>query len=96
MMDKEKHQDGKYVLVGEYRKTSAFAGYHMFAPTGFIERYLEDTIFRFNETKKNDPIMAPTNLLGNIINMHLFEDGNGRICRLILAHVLIQMKCYFQ
>ena len=27
------------------------------------------------------------------INIHPFEDGNGRICRLILAHVLIQIKC---
>ena len=25
--------------------------------------------------------------------MHPFEDGNGRIYRLILAHVLMQMKC---
>ena len=37
--------------------------------------------------------MAATNLFENIINIHPFEDGNGRICRLILAHVLIQMKC---
>ena len=28
-----------------------------------------------------------------IINIHPFEDGNGKICRLILAHVLVQMKC---
>ena len=57
---------------------------------------MEDTIFRFYETKKNDLIMAATNLFGNIINIHQFEDGNGRICRLILAHVLIQMKfCLF-
>ena len=37
--------------------------------------------------------MTATNLFGNIINFHTFEDGNGRICRLILGHVLIQMKC---
>ena len=37
--------------------------------------------------------MAATNLFGNIINIHPFEDGNVKICRLILAHVLIQMKC---
>ena len=37
--------------------------------------------------------MAATNSIGNIINIHSFEDGNGRICRLILAHVLMQMKC---
>ena len=37
--------------------------------------------------------MAATSLFGNIINIHAFEDGNGRICFLILAPVLIQMKC---
>ena len=92
MMDKEKHQDGKDILVEEYRRSSVFAGYHIFLPPGFIERYMEDTIFRFHETKKDDPIMAAANLFGNI-NIHPFEDGNGRICCLILAHVLIQMKC---
>ena len=85
--------DGEDILVGEYRKSPAFAGYHIFAPASHIERYMEDAIFRFHETKKDDPIMAATNLFGNIINIHPFEDGNGRICRLILAHVLMQMKC---
>ena len=37
--------------------------------------------------------MAATNLFGNIINIHQFEDGNERICCLTLAHVLMQMKC---
>ena len=48
MMGKEKHRDGRYVLVGEYRKSSAFAGYHIFAPAGLIERYMEGAIFRFH------------------------------------------------
>ena len=30
-------EDGKYVLVGEYRKSPAFAGYHTFAPAGHVE-----------------------------------------------------------
>ena len=54
----------------------------------------EDAIFRLRETKKDDLIMAATNLFRNIINIHLFEDENGRIYRLILAYVLIQMKCF--
>ena len=86
-------EDEKDVLVGEYRRSPVFAGYHIFAPVGYIERYMEDTIFKFHKTKKDDPIMTTTNLFGNIINIHPFEDGNGRICHLILAHVLIQMKC---
>ena len=85
-------EDEKDVLAREYRKSPLFAGYHFFAPAGYIERYMEDTVFRFHETKKDDPIMAATNLFGNI-NMHPFEDGNERICRLVLVHVLIQMKC---
>ena len=86
-------EDEKDVLVGEYKKSPVFAGYHIFAPTGYIERYMENVIFRFHETKKDDPITAATNLFAKIINMHPLEDGNGRICPLILAHVLIEMKC---
>ena len=83
----------KGILTGEYRKSSVFTGYHIFAPAGHIERCMEDEIFKFHGSKKDDPIMATTSLFGNIINIHPFEDGNGRICHLILAHVLIQMKC---
>ena len=89
-------EDEKDVFVREYRRSPVFAGYHIFAPAGYIERYMEDAGFRFHETRKDDPIMAATNLFGNIINIYPFEDGNGRICRLILAHVLIQMaSCLF-
>ena len=71
----------------------AFAGYHIFAQAGHIEGYIEDTILRLHETKKDDPVMAATNLFGKIINIHPFEDGNGTIFCLILAHALMQMKC---
>ena len=57
MMDGEKD-----VLAGEYRKSSTFAGRHIFEPVGHIEGYMEDAILRFHETKKDDPIMAATNL----------------------------------
>ena len=84
-------KDEKDVLVGEYRKSPVFAGYHIFAPARHVERYMESTIFRFHETKKDDLIMAATNLFGNNINIHPFKDRNRRICCLILAQ--IQMKC---
>ena len=78
--------------MGEFRKPSVFAGYHFFAPSDLIERYKESAIFRFHETKKDNPIIATTKLIGKIINIHQFEDENGRICRLILPQVLMQMK----
>ena len=37
--------------------------------------------------------MPATNLFGNI-NIDPFEYGNGRICCLIFAHGLIQIKCW--
>ena len=37
--------------------------------------------------------MAATDLFGNIINIHPFEDGNGKICRLILAHLALTKCC---
>ena len=88
MMENEKD-----VFAGKYRRSPVFAGYHIFAPAAYIERSMKSAIFRFHETKKDDPIMVAVNLFGNIINIHPFEDGNGRICCLILAHVLIQIKC---
>ena len=66
------------VLARGYRKSAVFAGYHIFPLADHIEGYI-DTIFRFHETKKDDPIMAAANLFGSIINIHPFEDGNGRI-----------------
>ena len=85
--------DGKDVSAREYRKSPVFAGYHIFAPVRHVKRYMEYAIFRFHETKKDDPIITATNLFENIININPFEDGFGRICRLILARVFIQMKC---
>ena len=85
-----------------YRKSSVVAGYHIFAPASLFEKYMEGAIFRFHGTKKDGccklcsshllQIMAATKLFGNI-NIHLFEDGNGKMCRFILAHVLMQTKC---
>ena len=63
--------DGEDILMGEYRKSPVFAGYHIFAPASLIERYMQDAIFIFHKTKKHDPIMAATNLFGNIIHLKM-------------------------
>ena len=44
-------EDEKDVLTREYRKLPVFASYHIFAPSGYIERYMEGAIFRFHKTK---------------------------------------------
>ena len=84
-------EDVKDVLAEEYRKSSVFSGYHIFALACYIEKYIEIPIFRLHETENDDLIMAATNLFGNIINIHPLKDGNRRICHVILAHVLNEM-----
>ena len=54
-------EDEKDVLAGEYRKSPSFTGHHVFAPAGYIERYMENAVFRFHKTKKDDLIMTVTN-----------------------------------
>ena len=96
-MDNEKHRDGKDVLVGDIESRlhlQAIIFLHQPAKIErYMERYMEGAIFSVHGTKKNDPIMATTNLFENIINIYPLEDVNGIICHLILVHVLMQMKC---
>ena len=63
--------DGNDSFTVEYGKSDTFGGCHIFAPASHIERYLEDAIFRFHEAKKDDPIMAATNLFGIYIHLKI-------------------------
>ena len=40
-----------------------------------------------------DPILAAANTSVDLINIHLLEDGDGRLCRMILSHMLIDGWC---
>ena len=35
---------------------------------------IQKAIFRFHETKRDDPVIAARNLFGKIVNIHPFED----------------------
>ena len=65
-------KSGKFVLAEEYRKSLAIGRYHVFTPLSVIERCRKDKIPRFYIVKKDDAIMAPTTLFGDIINIHPF------------------------
>ena len=45
-------EDEKDGLAGEYRKLPVLAGCHIFAPVGYIKRYMEDAVFRFLKTSQ--------------------------------------------
>ena len=50
--DKIMMENEKGVLAGEYRKSPVFAGYHIFAPAGHIERYMETQFLGFMKLKR--------------------------------------------
>ena len=47
-------EDEKDILAREYRRSPVFAGYHIFALARYTERYMEDAVFRFHETRTAD------------------------------------------
>ena len=74
-------EDEKYVLTGEYRMSPVFACYHIFEPASHIERCMEDAVLSSMRLKGIIQLWLLQICFGNIINMHPFEDGNGKICR---------------
>ena len=88
--------DGKDILAGEYRKSPVFVDYRIFPPGDTIGRLVDDAPYRYYHPDDTtiDLILAAANLFLDLINIHPFEDGNGRLCRMILSHVLIQDGCY--
>ena len=87
-------ENEKGVLAGEFRKSPVFLRYRIFPPADTIERLVDDTLYRYYHPNGINPILATANLFVDLINIHPFEDGNGRLCRMILSHVLIQDGCY--
>ena len=72
----------KTVLIGEYRKTPAFAGFKMFAPASAIKMLMNNALRRYYSSD-DDPISAATKLFADVINIYPFEDGNGRLCQVM-------------
>ncbi|XP_057302764.1 protein adenylyltransferase Fic-like [Hydractinia symbiolongicarpus] len=90
MMRVEKHRGGKPVLTGKYRTAKVFAGSHKFAPVSAIPRLVTDALDRYYSTETDDPIWNAVRLFMDFINIHPFEDGNRRLCRLVISHVLVE------
>ena len=86
--------DGKDILVREYRKSPVFLRYRFFPPADTIDRLVDDTVYCYYHPTSRDPILATVDLFIDLIDIHPFDDGNGRLCRMILSNVLIQDGCY--
>lgn len=83
-------------MAEEYRKSLALGGYHIFTPLSVIEKCMKDKIPRFCKVKKDDAIMAATNLFGDIINIHPFESVELVLMQMNWSLLLVLLSSFLR
>ena len=86
------NEDGKSVNAGEYRTSSAHAGFHLFPPPTVVKSELEDLLESYNtrvNSSKEDPIAIAAWLSYKFVTIRPFDDGNGRMCRILMNIALL-------
>lgn len=67
------------------------AGWHQFVPAQAVKQSVTSIISTYNtEREKMHPVSAATYLFYEMITVHPFLNGNGRMCRLLLAWSLLK------
>ncbi|MCJ1367425.1 hypothetical protein MMC16_006558 [Acarospora aff. strigata] len=93
------HEDGHEtpfaIYAGRYRQIPVSAGNTMFTSPKFVPREMAEFIATFNkevqEAEKNqclDPFALAAKYCLSFVQIHPFQDGNGRTCRMILNAIL--------
>ena len=73
------------------RNESACAGYFDFAAPKDILPGCEDMVDRFNKKLaegKTHPVQLATDLMYDLVTIHPFSNGNGRMCRMVFTYAL--------
>ena len=79
---------GQPIKAGEIRNTGAFTSGHTY-PDASRER-LEHAVQKYYESmeRKEHFLVSAATLFYEVIQAHPFQDGNGRLCRLLLNYAL--------
>eukprot|EP00611_Tribonema_gayanum_P031814 TRINITY_DN9288_c0_g1_i1.p1 TRINITY_DN9288_c0_g1~~TRINITY_DN9288_c0_g1_i1.p1 ORF type:complete len:350 (-),score=74.79 TRINITY_DN9288_c0_g1_i1:948-1946(-) len=91
LMEGLSDDDGKAVTTGAFRTTPCHSG------TGFtyseaqnIQAEVQSAVDNFNAAlTAQHPVQAAADLFYAVITTHPFEDGNGRLCRLLASYAFM-------
>ena len=92
MMQGLKNEQGMRINAGAYRKIAVFAGGHVFPSHDCIPAAMARIVKEYNEkfSQPHDRYELASWLHLNVVSLHPFEDGNGRISRLLWSYSLMR------
>jgi fido (protein-threonine AMPylation protein) len=92
MMRGLKTERGEPVNAGCYRKISVHAGQHLYPSHECIPANMEKIVKEYNRksSEPHDMYQLSSWLHYNVVSLHPFEDGNGRISRLLWCYSLMR------
>ena len=92
MMQGLKTEQGEIVNAGVYRKISVHAGQHVYPSYQCIPENMEKIIKVYNQkvSQTHDMYQLASWLHFTVVSLHPFEDGNGRISRLLWCYSLMR------
>lgn len=87
-----KTEKGEEINAGEYRLGPVSAGHYSFPDHNSIPKSMESLIEDYNKKlkTKHDMFELASWLLYRVVSLHPFEDGNGRLCRLLWCFSLLR------
>lgn len=93
MMEGLSNEQGFPVKNGDYRQSSVHAGLHLFPSHECIPLAMKTIVKEYNERAlkpDHDPHVLAAWIHFEVVSLHPFEDGNGRISRLLWCYSLMK------
>jgi Fic family protein len=90
LMKNAVNENGKEILNGTFRSHPVHAGDYVYLSHELIPQAVEMIVQQFNRDKEAgmNPMKLAANLFYELITVHPFADGNGRLCRLMATFSL--------
>ena len=84
--------DGTRINTGMLRQTNCYSAGtdHIYPPPQILKNGLKKILQCYNDKKQQsvDPVEVAADIFYDFVSLHPFEDGNGRIARLLASHAL--------